>query len=152
MGDKGTTKTEIDEVMFEAGLSAWDAMDSSTHERIKNEVENIYNDEQVKEIDDIFEKIKLPKEIVLIAFTKLIEEGRIVEIDVGLPDILSIVRKLSNDNEKIQSRLLSLAEGAKIQKDVSVKILEELKAIKKIIEKVDIMGEIKKSIEGEKHD
>lgn len=149
MSNKVVEKEEITEVMFEAGLVAWDSMNKETQDKMKKEVEDIYNDNEVKDIYDIFDKITLPKEIILIAFTRLMEEGRIVESEAKLSDVLSIVRRLSTDNERIQSRLLSLAEALKIQKDISTKVLENLKEIKLLLSKVEVLSEIKNAINKE---
>jgi hypothetical protein len=143
--------TDVNEAMFQKGILAWDAINFETQEKIKAEVENIYTDETTKSIDDIFDKIDLPKEIIFVAITKLIEEGRIVEVDVSLTDILSIVRKISNDNDKIQNRLLSLAEASKSQKEFSIKMIDSIKEIKKTLNKVEVLTEIKSAIEKSDH-
>jgi hypothetical protein len=142
--------TDVNEAMFQKGILAWDAINIETQEKIKAEVENIYTDE-TKSIDDVFEEVDLPKEIIFIAITKLMEEGRIVETEASLTDILSIVRKISNDNDKIQNRLLSLAEALKSQKEFSIKMIDSIKEIKKTLNKVEVLTEIKSAIEKSDH-
>lgn len=115
-----------DELELVSGEKAWDSVDWKTRETIKEGV--MVESENGIETDEIAKKLNIPEPVVVMAVAELIDEGRLIEPDVEIGEVMAVARQNRNTLDRIERRQVALekkidmlAEGIVILKRILLK-------------------------------
>lgn len=112
------------------GGVAWDVLNPKTRDTIKEEIFSIYerDDGVISSIEDVQKELgeSVPLGVVAIAIGELIEEGKIVEEDVDIDDILAVVRQNRFSISNLEFKLKKLEKKVDIVASGIAKIIKIL--------------------------
>jgi hypothetical protein len=116
----------MDELALISGEKAWDSVDGRTRDTIKEGV--MAESENGIETDEIAKKLNIPEPVVVMAVAELIDEGRLIEPDVEIGEVMAVARQNRNTLDRIERRQVALekkidmlAEGIVILKRILLK-------------------------------
>ena len=133
---------------IDVGEMAWEIIDKKSKEKIKDEIFSFYDGSSDFTVEEISKKMELPVDIIIQATGELIDEGRVVEENVTVGDVISIVRQMRNRISYLENKISILENKLDI-------VAGGIAHIKKVVEKSYKLGlntynYINKG--GEKHD